>query len=320
MTKQDQVDLDGKVWLRREAVANGYSDKTIAKLVQSGEWHRVRRGAYTAGALWADLSPEDRHRVLCRAALLTAHPCSTLSHVSAAIEWGAATWGIDLTEVHLTRTDGKCGRREAGLVHHRGRLSEDEVMVVNGVRVTRAARSVVETCTISNVESSLIVANGLLHAGAFTLEEVTAEGVITRSWPRSLTTELVLRLADRRIESVAESRAFHVFWAQHVPRPELQVEVHDEHGRLIGRVDFAWPQFGVFAEIDGRQKYLTMRRPGESLDEFHLREKRREELVCQLTGWVCIRITWEDLARPQLLARRIRRILEARARGAVSSY
>jgi len=49
------------------------------------------------------------------------------------------------------------------------------------------------------------------------------------------------------------------------------------------------------------------------LDEFLLREKRREELICALTGWVCIRITWEDLARPHLLARRIRRILESRA-------
>ena len=46
---------------------------------------------------------------------------------------------------------------------------------------------------------------------------------------------------------------------------------------------------------------------------FLLREKRREEQICALTGWVCIRITWEDLARPRLLARRIRRLLASRA-------
>jgi hypothetical protein len=56
-----------------------------------------------------------------------------------------------------------------------------------------------------------------------------------------------------------------------------------------------------------------MRQPGETLDEFLLREKRREEQICALTGWVCIRITWEDLARPRLLARRIRKLLQARA-------
>ena len=170
---------------------------------------------------------------------------------------------------------------------------------------TAAARSVAETCTIAAVEPSLTVANSLLHSGVIDMDGLREQTATTRSWPRSLTTDLVRRLADRRIESVAESRAFHLFWREHIPRPEPQVEVFDELGRLVGRVDFAWAQYGVFGEIDGRLKYLFMRRQGETLDEFLLREKRREELICALTGWVCIRITWEDLARPHLLARRI---------------
>ena len=112
---------------------------------------------------------------------------------------------------------------------------------------------------------------------------------------------------------MAESRALHLFWREHLPRPEPQVEVYDESGRLVGRVDFLWAKYGVFGEMDGKLKYLTMRREGETLDEFLLREKRREEQICALTGWVCIRITWEDLARPRLLARRIRRLLDSRA-------
>lgn len=314
MANRERVDLDGVVWLRRDALKDGYSDKAIARLVRSGEWHRVRHGAYTSGELWASLSPEDRHRVLCRAVLRTAQPSSALSHVSSAIEWGASTWGIDLRRVHLTRTDGKAGRREAGLVHHRGLLPETEVAVINGVRVTKAARAVAETCTVADVEQSLVVANSLLHLGELTTRDFHEGTLLTRFWPRSLTTDLVLRLADPRIESVAESRALHVFWSQQIPKPVPQFEVFDETGRLAGRVDFAWPEFAAFAEIDGKEKYLFMRRPGESLEAFLLREKRREELICQLTGWVCIRISWEDLARPHLLARRIRRILRARDR------
>lgn len=300
------------VWLRRHALAEGYSDRRIAALVRTREWHRVRRGAYTSGALWRSLSPEDQHRVLCRAVLLTAHPCSVLSHVSAAVEWGADTWGFDLSEVHLTRTDGKCGRKEAGLVHHRGRLAEDAVVVLNGVRVTAAARSVAETCTITGVEPALVVANSLLHGGQVHPTEFGRHVELTQSWPRSLTTEIVQRLADDRLESVAESRAFHLFWKEGIPRPEPQVPIHDETGGLVGRVDFAWPQYGVFAEMDGRLKYAVHRREGETLEAFLLREKRREELICALTGWVCIRITWEDLSRPRLLARRIRRMLASR--------
>ena len=77
-------------------------------------------------------------------------------------------------------------------------------------------------------------------------------------------------------------------------------------------MDFAWPELGVFLEFDGRVKYERFRRPGETLDEFLLREKARESLVCQITGWTCIRITWADLDRPELLAARLRRIFVAR--------
>ncbi len=45
-----------------------------------------------------------------------------------------------------------------------------------------------------------------------------------------------------------------------------------------------------------------------------MREKAREELVCLLTGWTCLRISWADLARPELLAARIRGVIAARAR------
>ena len=59
-------------------------------------------------------------------------------------------------------------------------------------------------------------------------------------------------------------------------------------------------------------KYEKHRRKGETLEQFLMREKQREELICQLTGWVCIRVTWSDLAAPELLARRVRKLLESR--------
>ena len=51
----------------------------------------------------------------------------------------------------------------------------------------------------------------------------------------------------------------------------------------------------MFLEFDGRLKYRLFRRANETLEQFLMREKRREELICQLTGWVCVRIT---LGRP----------------------
>jgi hypothetical protein len=109
-----------------------------------------------------------------------------------------------------------------------------------------------------------------------------------------------------------EARTSYLLWREHVPKPVPQFQVRDSEGNLMGVVDFAWPALGVFLEFDGRVKYDRLRRPGETLEEVILREKRREELICALTGWVCIRITWEDLARPTTTARRIRALLDSR--------
>lgn len=75
---------------------------------------------------------------------------------------------------------------------------------------------------------------------------------------------------------------------------------------MIARVDFAWPELGVFMEFDGRVKYEKFLREGESVTDAVLREKRREQLICELTGWRCIRIVWADLYTPELTAARIR--------------
>ncbi len=135
-------------------------------------------------------------------------------------------------------------------------------------------------------------------------------------WPGRLTANVVLRLADGRLESVGEDRFRFFVHRQGLPAPQPQLEIRDEQGRLVARLDFAWPELKVFVEFDGRSKYDRHRREGESLEQFLMREKQREELVCLLTGWTCIRVTWADLARPERLAARIRNVLRARGQGA----
>ena len=288
----------------------GLNDRAIARLVADGVWHKVRRGAYVDKSLWDELDPLDRHRVLARAVLRTAECPAVLSHVSAAIEHGAEVWDIDLSVVHITRLDGRAGRREAGVEQHRGILAEDDVQVVDGVMVVSPARSIVEVSARYNVEHSLVVANSLLHRRATTLELVAAEAIKTDRWPNTPATRIVVRLADRRIESVGESRTSHVIWSQRLPRFEPQYEIRDEDGRVVARVDFAAPALGVFLEFDGRIKYQGLR--GRSLDEVLLEERRREAMICALTGWVCVRITWADLMHPERLARRIRAAIDSR--------
>jgi hypothetical protein len=235
-----------------------------------------------------------------------------LSHQTALAEHGVETWGAGTSETHLTRTDGRPGRREAGVVHHRATLGRRWWAVRDGIPVTHPARAAIEVVTTYGAEAGLVAACGVLNRELATPAELQDVARDAARWPGSLGTRLVLARADARLTNVAEARVWHFFFEQGITRPEPQVEVRDAQGNLLGIVDFAWLALGVFVEFDGRIKYARHRRPGESLADYLMREKRREEQICVEKGWISIRITWADLQRPAVLARRIRKALESR--------
>ena len=99
----------------------------------------------------------------------------------------------------------------------------------------------------------------------------------TEHWPNSLTTDLVLRLADERFESVAEARFFYLCFRWSVPMPQPQYVVEDRAGLSVARLDFAWPARKRWVEVDGRVKYEKLLREGERASDVVLREKRRAQ-------------------------------------------
>lgn len=297
------------VFLRREALGVGYDDKAIARATRNGVFHRVRHGAYAFTDIWQGLDREQRHRVTARAVLRTARAPILLSHVSAALEYGAPLWDLPLDEVHTTRLKGGAGRREAGIRHHQGLVLPGDCHELGGLPVTSAARTAVDLISITDVEHALVPINAMLHEGLLTVGEFAARLKQVERWPHTLGSHLLLRLVNAKCESVGETRSDYLFWAQGLPRPEPQLEIFLPDGRLFAKVDFAWPNHRLFLEFDGRIKYQKLLKPGEDPTDVVLREKRREERVCELTGWRCIRITWADLARPDALAQRIRTML-----------
>jgi hypothetical protein len=310
-------DLSGVVRLRRDLLAAGYTDTQIACLVRGKQLHRVRYGAYVLHDLWESCTAEDRHRIRARAVLARAHEATVLTHASSLLERKVPLWGVPLDVVHTTRErPERAGRRQGDWIPHRGLLLPRDVELRNDVWISGPARSAFELTTVVGVEAALVAVNRLLHSGEMTIEDFEAQVEANPYWPGSLTANIVVRLADGRLESVGEDRFSYVAYSQGLPRPQPQVEVFDEQGTSVARVDFAWPELGVFLEFDGREKYERFRRDGETLDEFLLREKRRQELVCLLTGWTCLRIGWSDLARPERLAARIRAVFASRARSA----
>jgi very-short-patch-repair endonuclease len=314
-TAPRRLGFEGHVWMTYEATAMGYDDKAIARLVRCGDWHRLRHGAYCSGEVWASSNAAERRLLLTRAGYRAARAHVVVSHSSAADLLGVPVWDLPDT-VHLTRTDGRAGRRGAGKVPHRGLVTVMDVTRRDGLWTVNGTRAALDCTLISDIEHSLVIVNGLLHVRETTKAMLRYRLTTMNQWPDSLHTGVVIALADKRCESVGETRTLYLCWAQHLPRPVPQCKIKDRSGRVVARVDFAWPRHRVFLEFDGKEKYLKHRRPGESVADAVLREKRREERICELTGWRCIRIIWADLYHPERTAARIREVMALAERAA----
>lgn len=292
------ADNDG-LFLRREAMDAGLDDRALGRLGAAGVVHRIRHGVYLDAARWLSLDERGQHRLMVRAELKVNRAPAVVSHVSAVLEHVPAYWGLDLTKVHLTRHASRVVGRAAGVVQHRGKLRDGDTVAGVGVTLTSPARSLLELTTVTSPEAALVTANAILHAGLCDADDVWARyrAGIDR-WPHTLSTNLVLRLMDHRIESVGESRTSYLMWRAGLPVPVPQFEVRDHRGAIVARLDFALPEHKVWIEFDGKEKYLQHLREGEKPGDAVFREKKREDLVRRLTGWRCIRITWADLEHP----------------------
>ncbi|WP_193611474.1 type IV toxin-antitoxin system AbiEi family antitoxin domain-containing protein [Nocardioides lijunqiniae] len=302
------------VVLRRDVIALGLNDNWLARMVRAKELVRVRQGAYALHQRWTDAAKVERHLMLASAVLrqYDDRPVAA-SHVTACVMQGGPAWGLDLSRVHLTSLHGISERNQAKVVHHRGVCLVGDVTRRDGHWMTTAARTALDTACLAGREAGVCVLDWYLHEGLTTWSELVTTFHAMKEWPDTLGLYRTLHLSDGRSESVGETLLRLLIRDLGLPTPELQWEVFYPNGRVAGRVDMAWPEYGLLLEFDGRAKYAQHRRPGESVADAVLREKEREDLLRELTGFRMIRITWQDLERPEETAHRLRQAL---ARGA----
>jgi len=293
--------------LRRELLGEGWHDRGIAEELRAKRWVRPRRGAYVDAAPWRRLDDAGRHVVVTRAVVRQANTRVIVSHGSAVPWWGGPTWGLDLSDVHTTRQDGKTGRREAGVHQHCGMILDDDVVALHGHEVMAPTRAALEVTTVASTEVALVVLNDFLHRGLMTPSDVRARYELNMEhWPDSRATDLVIRLGDPRLESILETRFLYFCFRAGLPAPTPQYEVRTPDGQLVAVLHFAWPDQGAYVETNGKSKYLELLKPGQRPGDVIGRERRREELVHQLTGFRVLHVEWDDLDHPRLTQQRVR--------------
>ena len=104
-------------------------------------------------------------------------------------------------------------------------------------------------------------------------------------------------------ESRQETRLRLILVRAGLPEPELNVEIFDDDGRWLGRVDELFRPWKVIAEYDGEQHRTDSRQ--------YDRDATRLENFAR-AGYATVRIRKETLRRPELAVERVARLLRDR--------
>lgn len=301
----------GSILTPRTVAALGLDAQDLSAAHRAGRLTRLRRGTYAQAE---GLDPAQQHRIRVRAAAEVIDSSSVVSHVSAAIWHGLdVPWAMVDDVVHVTR-GSRGGSIRPRLATHTGGVPDDQWTLVEGLKVTTVARTVVDLARTAEVRHAVALADhALRHRGGDILRaemEAVLVGSVRRRGVRQA--HWVVGFADPRAESGGESVSRVVLESLGLPTPVLQLEVRSAQGEFIGRSDFGWPAHRTLGEFDGRLKYAGREVPnGEDPGKVVFREKRREDRL-RAAGWEVVRWVWDDLNQPDLLAASLR---EAFSRG-----
>jgi hypothetical protein len=295
-------DLAALLVTRADALARGRTPDELRWLLHSGRWTALRRGIYVADA---DLAPPtDAHRRFWLEALaLYQHlgrSGAAFSHGTAARMLGLQVSPAAGSELRLTDPSG--WRRGRGFRITDGALPRAEVICSAPIRVTTAARTLVDCArewpeldAVAAIDDALLREKVTLGS----MREVLAPGPHRKGTPAAAR---AVDRADGRAESWLESawRVRHL--AAGLPRPLLQVEIWIE-GRLVKVLDGWLGDAALAFECDGRVKYERPYRD-RSPAQVLWAEKRAEDAL-RSVGIRVIRVVQADVTEgwPALVAR-----------------
>jgi Transcriptional regulator, AbiEi antitoxin len=229
-----------------EAYAIGWTPAALHHACRRGRVRRIRRGVYTA-------LPEVTPQLAAQAAACAARH-GVVSHRSAALLHGLPLIGAHAPVPELT-VPPRSSADLPGIHFYRARLRPQDTVTIGDTRVTSVPRTVADLARHRPVATAVAAIDAALHGQTATVEEIQDVLRFCWNWPGIRRAWRALRLSDGRAESPLESVSRLVIPKLGLPRPEPQKHIFDRYGRLCGRGDFYWDEYGVVGEADGRSKY-----------------------------------------------------------------
>jgi very-short-patch-repair endonuclease len=259
--------------------------------LQGASWRKLGAGTYA----WAGLP--DGLALKLAAVTLRLPPTAAFSGRTAAWLHGIdVPYAGDRVEVTVPLSSGVSGR--VGVITRRALLRQGDVVVRRGMRTTSMARTLADLAQTVPLVDAVIATDAALHSRLVTMARLRA-WIAERPGAKGNTRfRRVIRLAEPASESAMETRLRILFVQAGLPRPEAQVNLHDDAGRFLGRVDLYYPDSRLAIEYDG--EHHRDRLVGDN--------RRQNGLLA--AGYNLLRFTAPDiLATPDLVVARVRAAL-----------
>ena len=260
---------------RRQALAAGMTDRSLAAVVAAGVFRRDHHGVYTAvGTPTTPLTS-------IRAAMAAVGPDAIASHSTAS--WLAGLTDRPPTSVHVIVT-GRHSHTIAGVEVHRT-CKPPRTQVFQAVTCTAIPRTLVDLATCSSRDQLALAVDTALSRGLVRVADLEAE---IGSGPRRGTAVLRSCLLERGDicppdASVLEGQVARLFGRRDLPVPRAQVHAGPA-GRF--RIDYAYPDRLLAIEFNG---YTWHHSP-----EQMARDLARQRALT-LEGWLILVYSWKDV-------------------------
>jgi very-short-patch-repair endonuclease len=251
----------------------------------------VYRGVYAVG--YRSSNPVER----AHGALLAGGECAALTGAAALVLWGIwRNWPEDL-EIIVSRD-----RRPSGVIVHRSiTLRERDFTVIQGLRVTSAARTLLDAAPRLTEKQLTRAVNDLrlrkllkLEALVDVVQRNTTHGGVTMLRP-------LLEIAQPEpTRSELEDAFLKLIRRNRLPVPQMNVHVWGH------RVDAYFPQHRLIVELDG---WETHRIRAAFVDD-----RRKDAEILAATGIPTVRFVYDDTVyRVDKTVAHLKAILRARA-------
>lgn len=195
--------------------------------------------------------------------------------------------GVGPIEVLVPAASGVSGR--VGVLIRRVELKAGDVVVRQGLRTTSMPRTLADLSRALSTVETVVAFDTALHGRLTTLARLAAWLRAHSGAKGTVRFGRLLDLAEPGSQSPMETRLRLLFVLDGLPRPEVQVSLHDDAGRFLGRVDLYYPQARLGIEYDGGHHR-------ESL----VADNRRQNQILE-AGYHLLRFTKPDIYETPLV-------------------